>query len=463
MIDADGLLRYRGAIDDQYSVRARRDQPVRHYLSRAIEAVIDGQPVANSSTSVFGCPIERPSTEPRASLPRIRPASESLVETFDRLEPPIDPESLGNVTYSEQVAPIIQQRCQSCHRPGQVAPFSLRTYDDARRWAVSIREVVEDRRMPPWHADPRFGHFSNDRHLSPQERATLIAWADQGAPQGDPSKEPAPKAWPEGWTIGTPDMVFTMPDPYSVKADGTLPYQHFRVKTHFTEDRWVQAIEPRPGDRAVVHHIIIYLDDHAGKKREHLAAYAPGDIPSIFPPGSAKKIPAGADLIFELHYTPVGKIHVDQSSVGMIFADSPPEYQVVTAGIANTRFEIPPHEPNHEVRSQKKVPTEVRIVGLFPHMHLRGKDFLFTLVKPDGAEETLLSVPAYDFAWQSYYRLSEPITLARGSEVRCVAHFDNSQANPANPDPTRAVRWGDQTYDEMMIGYIDYLVPVGKD
>ncbi|HEU5117517.1 MAG TPA: redoxin domain-containing protein, partial [Isosphaeraceae bacterium] len=339
VIDADGLLRYRGAIDDQYSIRARRNQPVRPYLSTAIEAVIAGQPVTNSSTSVFGCPIERPSTKSRASLPRIRPASESLVETYDRLEPPIDPDSLSAVTYSEQVAPIIQKRCQSCHRPGQVAPFSLRTYDDARRWAVSIREVVEDRRMPPWHADPRFGHFSNDRHLSPQERATLIAWADQGAPQGDPSKEPAPKAWPDGWTIGTPDVVFTMPEPYTVKADGTLPYQHFQVKTHFTEDRWVRAIEPRPGDRAVVHHIIVYLDDHTGQKRQHLAAYAPGDIPSIFPPGSAKKIPAGSDLIFELHYTPVGKIHFDQSSVGMIFADSPPEYQVVTAGIANMRFE----------------------------------------------------------------------------------------------------------------------------
>ena len=214
------------------------------------------------------------------------------------------------MTFAADVAPIVQDKCQSCHRPGQVGPFSLLTYDDVRRHSATIREVVDDRRMPPWHADPRFGHFRNDRSLTARERATLLAWVDQGSPLGDPEKLPAPREFPDGWSIGTPDAVFKMPEPYTVSAQGVLPYVNLRVPTNFKEDRWIQAAEAVPGDRSVVHHIIVYVVDHdqtrARDGGEHLCGYAPGDMPSVYPPGTAKKIPAGSDLLFQIHYTPTG-------------------------------------------------------------------------------------------------------------------------------------------------------------
>ncbi len=462
VLDGTAQIRYRGAIDDQYDVKARKDAPTRNFLVDALEAVLDDRDPDTRATPVAGCPIEREKPKPKATsdLRRIRPAPAAIVAALADREPAAE---VGPVTYAADVAPILQAKCQSCHRPGQVGPFSLLSFDDARRHASTIREVIDDRRMPPWHADPRYGHFANDRSLDARQRATLMAWVDQGAPQGDLAQTPAPREFPEGWTIGTPDAVVTMPEPYEVAAQGTLPYQRFRVPTGFTEDKWVQAAEARPGDRSVVHHIIVYIDDHGASKAasqrvdRHLCGYAPGDLPSVFPPGTAKRVPAGSDFVFEVHYTPDGTTKTDRSAVGLVFAHDPVVHRAFTHAIGQRRFAIPPGADNHEVDSRFNVPMDIHVLGFMPHMHLRGKDFRYTAVYPDGNQEVLLSVPAYDFAWQSAYRLAEPKALPKGTRIECVAHFDNSSANPANPDPSKTVTWGDQTFEEMMIGYIDYI------
>jgi hypothetical protein len=338
----------------------------------------------------------------------------------------------------------------------------LLTYRDTRRHAAMIREVVADRRMPPWHADPHIGRFENDRSLSARERATLLAWVDRGAPLGDPGDLPAPKTFPDGWSIGTPDTIIAMPESYTVPAEGVVAIQQFRVKTGLTEAKWVQAAEVQPGDRAVVHHIFVYVDkpdpDPSNRKKDWtcLVGYAPGDMPEVFPPGVAKRIPAGSDLLFEVHYTPIGRLRFDRSRVGLIFAREPVRHEAITTGIPQRALRIPPGAPNYELRASHTFPRDVRLLSLMPHMHLRGKDFRYTAHYPDGRSEDLLSVPAFDFAWQSVYRLAEPKRLPRGTRIDCLAHYDNSSANPANPDPTRTVTWGDQVWDEMMIGFVDY-------
>lgn len=463
LVDGRAQLRYRGAVDDQYAVGSRKDAPTRRYLVDALDAVLAGRAVGTPASAVAGCPIER--VEPRAvaAAARLRAAPPAVLADLERAAPAV---KVGQVSWAADVAPILQARCQSCHRPGQGAPFALLSYDDTRRHARALREAVAERRMPPWHADPRHGQFSNDRSLSPRDRAVLLAWVDQGTPAGDLQAAPAPKAFADGWLVGTPDVVFTMPQPYTVAAQGTLPYQHFRVPTNFKDDRWIQAAEARPGDRSVVHHIVVHVDDH-GKNRDglagsHLCVYAPGDMATAYPDGTAKRIPAGADLVFQLHYTPVGRERVDRSSVGLIFAKKPVAFQALTVAAMQRQFEIPAGAAEHPVQSSFTLPRDARLVSLMPHMHLRGKDFLYRATYPDGREETLLSVPAYDFAWQSTYRLAEPKPLPRGTRIDCLAHFDNSSANLANPDPTKVVRWGDQTFEEMMIGYMDVVVDAAK-
>jgi peroxiredoxin len=464
VIDSKSVLRYRGAIDDQYQVGLRRERAEsRPYLADAVDAVLGGREPETPSTSVDGCPIERDKdlASGRKPLDRVRPPSAEIVAAYEQIEGAELPE-VGDVTYAHDVAPIVQARCQSCHRPGQVGPFSLLTFEDARRWGSGIHEVVDNRRMPPWHADPRHGSFSNDRHLPPRERATLLAWVEDGCPSGDLTQAPPNPTFAEGWSIGQPDQVFAIPAPYTVPAEGVVAYQRFRVKTGFTEDKWIQAAEARPGDWRTVHHIIVYMLDPSAaddsKKLSHLCGYAPGDMPSRFPEGIAKRIPAGAELIFELHYTPNGKMTIDRSAVGFVYASKSPEREAITRGIANNKFEIAPGDGNSEVRSSITVRQDSVLLSFMPHMHLRGKDFKYTATFPDGTSEVLLSVPAYDFNWQSYYTLAEPRKLPKGTRIDCVAHFDNSSANPANPDPTATVHWGDQTWEEMMIGYVDYVI-----
>jgi mono/diheme cytochrome c family protein len=418
--------------------------------------------VAVATTPVVGCPIDRiDSIAAIGNRPRVRPAAAEIRAACDEEDGPVP--AVGRVTYAADVAPILQARCQSCHRPGEAGPFSLLTYDQARRWAESIREVVEDRRMPPWHADPRFGRFRNDRGLSARQRATLLAWVEQGTPLGDPRDMPAARTFSAGWSIGTPDLVLQMPEPFAVPAEGFVRYQHFRVPTGFTEDRWVQAAEARPGDRAVVHHIGVYVDDHTPRSslaepnvKHVVALYFPGDNSPVFPPGIARRIPAGSDLTFEVHYTPIGIAKVDQSAVGLIFAKEPAHHEARMRGIPDKKLRIPPGAANHEVRSSYTFPNDAHLLTLMPHMHVRGKDFLYTATYPDGRSEVLLSVPRYDFGWQSIYLLAEPKAMPRGTRIDCLAHFDNSAANPFNPNPKKEVTWGEQTWEEMMIGYIDY-------
>jgi peroxiredoxin len=468
LLDQFAVIRYRGAIDDQFDYTTTRPEPEHRYLADALDALLAGKirDLPIKATPVVGCVMDLPPFEAvayeSAERPRIRPAAPEIVAELKKLGRD-DAVEVGSVNFAEHVAPLLHDKCANCHRPKQVGPFSLLTYDDARRWAPMIHQVVEERRMPPWHADPRHGPFSNDRSLTPRERAILMAWADQGTPLGDASKVPAPPHFAEEWTVGEPDVILQIPKPFTVPAEGVVDYQRFVVPTGFTEDKWVQSIECLPGDRSVVHHIIAYLltkEMLEGKERrrpEHLGGYAPGDMPSVYEPGTAKRIPAGSSILFEIHYTPTGKEKVDQSRIGLIFATQPPTRRAVTIGIFQESFRIKAGESNAEVKQTWEAPRDLMLLAMMPHMHLRGKDFRYTVEFPDGKQQDILWVPAFDPAWQSYYTLANPLSLPKGTRIHCVAHFDNSKANPSNPDPEVDVTWGEQTWDEMMIGYIDVV------
>jgi hypothetical protein len=370
------------------------------------------------------------------------------------------------VTYAKHVSRIMQERCQVCHHKGTAAPFSLLTYEDTQRRAKGIRDAVADNRMPPWHADPHFGKFSNDRRLSADQKQTLLAWIDSGCPLGDKKDLPAPKEFADGWVIGKPDIIFELPKEQKIQAEGVVDYQYFVSKTNFKEDVWVQAAEARPGNRAVVHHIIVSFRDPKAPRRQGeigqnmIVGTAPGDMPQIFKPGTARKIPAGSELVWQMHYTPTGKPETDRSQVGFIFykGKEPPAHTALTQGIMNTELKIPAGAGNQKFESEWRLRQDATIFSFMPHMHVRGKDFEYKAIYPDGRSEVLLSVPKYDFNWQTMYRLETPLKLPKGTRLHCTAHFDNSAKNPANPDPTAEVYWGDQTWEEMLIGWVDYYV-----
>jgi len=371
------------------------------------------------------------------------------------------------ITYAKQVSRILQNKCQTCHHLGTAAPFTLATYDDAVRRADTIREVVAEKRMPPWHADPRHGKFQNDRRLTSEESDALLTWLDNGREFGDKRDLPEPRTYENGWVIGKPDVIFELPEEQTISASGVVPYLYFRTPTNFKEDVWVQAAEGRPGNRGVVHHIVVSIADPRTKDRPASRAFgesilvgeAPGDIPLVLPPGVAKRIPAGAELIWQMHYTPNGKEAKDRSQVGLIFykGKEPPKRAAQTLGIVNNSFAIPPGADNHLVESEWVAPRDALLLSFMPHMHLRGKDFEYRAEYPDGRKETILAVPRYDFSWQTQYRLAEPLRLPKGTKIHCTAHFDNSAANPGNPDPKIAVSWGEQTWEEMMIGWVDFV------
>ncbi len=377
VIDGLGRLRYRGAIDNQYGRGTRRAEPTHNYLIDAISALLEGRDVSPKITQVVGCPIERTAPprnlSPKSSLLRGRskqePESESATVALRR-----------EVTY-DQVAPILHARCVPCHRPTQVAPFSLLTFDQARRWAVSIGEVVGEGRMPPWHADRRFGRFANDRSLTDEERLSLLSWVEHGALRGDASRAPAPPKFQDLWSIGTPDLVFEMAEPFAIPAEGVVPIQRIYVSTDLDEDVFVQAAEARPGDRAVVHHICVFVEVRSGSKvsapawQNLLVVYTPGDMPSIFPSGVAKRIPRGARLLFEVHYTPIGKPRADRSSVGLILTREPPRHVAMTRGIPQRNFRIPAGEADYVARSVFTLKNDIHLLSLTPHMHMRGKSF----------------------------------------------------------------------------------------
>ena len=470
LLDGIGRIRYRGAIDDQYSQGKSKESPQRHYLRDALDCLLANRPIAVAGTRVAGCLLDRVDPKPveASKAPRVRAPITELSTALENRDQE-HPVKVGAVTYAADVSRVIQEKCQSCHRPNQVGPFSLLTYDDARKHSAMIREVVDERRMPPWHADPRYGHFINDRSLTAKERATLLAWVDQGTPLGDPKQLPEPRSFPQGWSIGKPDVVFELPETYYVPAQGVVSYVYFRVPTNFKEDRWIQAAEAVPGDPSVVHHIVVYLMDRNNPPGrggrgpgQHFCGYAPGDLGMILPEGTAKMIPAGSDLLLQVHYTPNGRVRTDRSKVGFVFAKTKPTRQAYTIGIANPDLMLPAESDNVAVSSEIVVPRDMRLLSFMPHMHLRGKDFKYSVTKPGETKQVVLSVPAYDFGWQTYYVLSEPMLLPAGTRIDCLAHFDNSSSNPYNPDPKKLVRWGEQTFEEMMIGYVDLDVPVGS-
>lgn len=376
--------------------------------------------------------------------------------------------SKSEVTFSKDIAPIFYKNCAYCHRPGEIAPMSLLTYKDARPWAKSIREKVVDGTMPPWHADFRYGSFKNDRRLSKTESDTIIAWVDEGAKEGNPKDLPPAPRFTEGWQIGKPDVVLSMAQEYIVPAEGVINYQYFLVPTRFTEDRWIQAAEVRPGNRAVVHHVIVFVvAPDALKQRlslfrdgsiEGLVGTAPGEEPMILPDGVGRLVKAGSILVFQMHYTPNGTAQKDRTSVGIIFSRKPIDKAVAGGAAMNRRFAIPPGDDNYAVQSSYTFREDSHILNLMPHMHLRGKDFEYRLVYPDGTSKIILSVPRYDFNWQTRYEFKDPVAAPKGSRLECVAHFDNSSKNKWNPDPAKTVRWGPQTWEEMMIGFVGFTL-----
>ena len=372
-----------------------------------------------------------------------------------------------NLTFSKDVAPIFYKNCSNCHRAGEIAPMSLISYKEVRPWAKAIREKVITRDMPPWHADPQHGAWSNDRRMSQKEINTIVAWIDGGAREGNPKDLPPAPKFASGWQIGEPDAVFYMPEEYTIPADGAVSYQYFTIDPGFKEDRYIESMEARAGNLSVVHHIVIYVrDPRQNRSRSNkvdlgeglLGALSPGQTPFRAQPGMAKLIKAGSKLIFQMHYTPNGSVQKDRSYVGLKFAKAPVEKVVTTTAATDLRFEIPPHAANHEVRGVYEFEQDSHIVSFSPHMHLRGKDILYRATYPDGRSEILLSVPQYDFNWQVYYYPKKPLPMPKGTRIEAVAHFDNSTKNALNPDPTRAVRFGEQTWDEMMNGFFDYTV-----
>jgi hypothetical protein len=392
-------------------------------------------------------------------------------------------------TFTHDVAPILYANCVECHRAGEIAPMSLITYAEVRPWAKAIVRQVASGVMPPWHADAPHGTFRNERALTPAQKDLLERWTAAGAPEGNPSDLPAPPTFAAGWRIGQPDAIFEMQEEYAVPAKGTIEYEHFYIPTNFTEEKWLQAIEARPGNRLLVHHVLVYYDappdgprtppvlqpnredsrtprSNTGNRppRESnfvsrlLATYAPGTNPQVFPLGTAVRLPPGGVLHLQLHYTANGKAGTDRTRVGMIFAKEPPEQEMRVSQFLNGQFTIPAGASNHEVSTDVTFAQDATLVGLFPHTHVRGKRWSYTLELPDGSSKSILSVPRYDFNWQTYYMFQEPLEIPKGARIRSTAWYDNSAANRSNPDPTINVKWGDQTWEEMQYTGIMYSV-----
>jgi hypothetical protein len=394
----------------------------------------------------------------------------------------------ANPTFHKDVEPILQRSCQGCHRPGEIGPMPLLSYGQTRPWAKAIKNSVSTQKMPPWFADPTVGHFRNAMRLSKDEIATLAAWAETGAKQGDPKDAPAPVKFADGWRIGEPDHVVVMPTSFEVPAEGKVEYQYVIIPSGFTEDRWVQAIEARPGDRAINHHIIVFvrpkgsnwvaskkpgeifeMDQVPEKERggimsaEWLHGFAPGTPPEVLPEGQAKLIPAGSDFVLQLHYTTNGKAGRDQSKIGMIFAKQAPRERVMTIPASTTKFEIPAGADNYPVDFSFTFQSNASLLGFFPHMHARGKAMTVRLKQPEEQAATDLLKMRWDFNWQLYYELADPIPLTRGSTVEATAVFDNSPNNPYNPDPTKNVKWGEQTWDEMAMAILNVAFDAKMD
>lgn len=395
-------------------------------------------------------------------------------------------------TFYRDVLPILQEHCQRCHRLGEIGPMPLVTYKQARFQARKLANKVRTKQMPPWFADPCCGHFSDDPSLTEQQVATIVAWAEASAPEGDSRDAPPPANFTEGWNIPQPDLIVSMAKPVSIPAEGDVEYTYEIVPTNFAEDRWIQMSEIRPSSRAHVHHAVVYirppdskwlrgaplnmpftassLADPALRHQAHetdsdmLLVYAPGSSPDHWPDDMAKFVPAHSDLVFQMHYTTNGHAAEDATSVGLVFSKHTPRLRVLTLQLANDHdpVPIPPNADNYRVEVHGTIPNDATLLSFFPHMHLRGKKFEYNVVHPDHSVETLLRVN-YDFFWQLSYRLAEPRALKAGTELQAIGWYDNSSKNLHNPDPNSPVTWGDQTSNEMMVGFFDVAVPAKVD
>ena len=417
-------------------------------------------------------------------------------------------------TFSRDVAPILYRSCTSCHRPGEIGPMSLLSYQEARPWAKAIGTRVNAGTMPPWHADPAIGEFVNDRRLSAAEKETIAQWVAAGAPEGDPKDLPARPHYAEGWLIGEPDAVLPMREDYPIPAAGTIAYQYFEVPTNFTEDKWIQAFEVRPGNRAVVHHVIVYTrppappsppagaesparparrpaplftfaddmdippgqtggpelppdqrkplgpNDRPAPKMlgPSIGAYVPGEASRVYPLDTAARLVAGSTLIFQMHYTTTGKPTTDRTSIGLVFAKERPKTELRSTALINGNIHIPAGAADHRVDATMTINRDVTLWGMLPHTHVRGKRWSYDVTYPDGRTEALLSVPKYDFDWQTDYVFKRPVKLPKGTRLHATAWYDNSPNNKSNPDSTKDVWWGDQTWEEMMFTGLTYSV-----
>jgi peroxiredoxin len=479
VLDRDRVVRYAGRIDGSYTfgsgIGFAAPQEKRRDMVEAIEELLAGKPVSVPVTETRGCLIGR-------------------VRDAQRDSP---------VTYSNQIARLFNDRCVKCHREGQIAPFAMTSYEEVAGWGEMIAEVVRQQRMPPWHVSPKYGHFANEDTLTEDEKEMVYAWVASGCPQGDPADLPAPPKFPEGYLLPRePDQVIYIADePVDVMAEGVEPYRYYTVDPGFTEDKWVTMAECLPGTPPVVHHIIVFIetpqeqkeksnsDDAVAQRNEEVApepgderdeqrprrsegdrdirgfgflsGFAPGTRPMVLAPGYAKRIPAGSKLRFQMHYTPVGTPQKDRSGIALVFMDKKDVTHVVsTSNTANSDFVIPAGAANYEIKSTKTFTRDTKFLSLFPHMHVRGKAFRYEVTYPDGKHEVLLDMPAYDFNWQTNYIFAEPKMFPKGTQLMCTGWFDNSAENLHNPNPDQEVRWGDQTWEEMMIGWYDVAFPI---
>ncbi len=436
VLDAQRQLRYHGRIDDQYGVGVSRPQPLRSDLSIAIDELLADRAIAKPETRAVGCVIGR-------------------VKQV---------EANGAVTYTKDIAPIFNAHCVECHRSGEIGPFTLDSYTDVLGWEDTILEVIGNNRMPPWNANPEFGHFQNDPRLSESQVELIQQWIAGGMPEGAAADMPAPPKFVEGWKIGVPDQVIYMDEEaFSVPAQGVVDYQRYVVDPGWSEDKYIVAAEARPDNRSVVHHILAFVIPPGSRRHDLqsvIVGYAPGSLPVQAEEGTALHVPAGSKILFEMHYTPNGREQSDRSYIGVRFTEKENVKQLLKGRIAIEHdFAIPPGEPAHEVVAEWRAKREELLLSMTPHMHLRGKSFRYEAVYPDGAREVLLDVPHYDFNWQLKYVLAEPKLIPKGTRIVCTAVYDNSEGNLANPNSTREVGWGNQSWDEMMIGFFDTVIP----
>lgn len=436
VIDRDRMIRYQGRIDDRFAIDAARPQASESPFSNAIAAVLAGEPVPIARTPVSGCLIGKAG----------RPSDKGAA-----------------ITYAGHAAAIFNRHCVSCHRDGQIAPFDLSSYENAEAWSGMIREVVEAGRMPPWDASPRYGKFSNEARLSDDEKRTLIAWAEAGAPEGERSKTPPKAEFPPGWRIPKPDLVVSLPEAIEVPATGEVRYQYVKVDPGFKRDVWIKAAEAKADNPRVVHHILVFVEPPENEDRDRrdigsnwVAVGVPGGAPWVAPQGLARLIPAGSKLIFQLHYTPDGRPERDQSKLGLVFADEKDVKKELRSAIAmNRNIAVPPGSADYSERAGYRFGQDMLLYSLGPHMHLRGKAFRVEERTDAGASEILLDIPAYRFNWQNLYRFESPRLMHEGTNLICEGWFDNSKENPNNPDPSIKAVWGDQTWEEMLVCYFD--------